>query len=207
MNSMIFSFLTFLLFIFHLLAHSCSRKGKIKESFCAVWCMDAVFSILGTIISYYLYQYSLRPFLSLRNLLLVFAYLAVTVLFFLLAPSGILLIYKKSASSEEETLSAEYRFHETAGLVRNFFLVLLFILPLLFTFFKEGQLPFLPASWRETEICGGFCFAAFLLLLPLSLRQAVFWLKNLAKPVSEAEGKLLQKYSADLHYRKKNRFL
>ncbi|MGN1148260.1 MAG: hypothetical protein ACI4TB_07545 [Lachnospiraceae bacterium] len=207
MNSLILSFFVAIIFLFHKVLSHYIRRGKVKEGFCALWCMDAVFAICGTIISFQLYHYSFRFFFSPVNFLWIAIYLLVTFLFLFLAPSGLSLLLKKRTSSEEEILLAEYRFHDMAGLIRNCLFLLLFVLPILFTLCpKEG--PFhLIVSWKESDICGGFCFAAFILLLPLSLRQVLFWLKHLAGTPSEAADKALRQYSIRLRYHQKNRFL
>lgn len=205
MNSLIFSFFVMIVFLFHIFMRSNIRKGKVREAFCALWCVDAVFAVCGTVVSFILFRYTFSPYLNLRNILLGGVYLIITVLFFLLAPSGISLFRKKRTSSEEEILLAEYRFNDTLSLVRNYFLMLLFVLPILFTILMQHKELFsFLSSWKEDEIYGGFCFTAFLILLPVSLRQTLFWLRNLTYAPTEAEKRQLQKYSIHLYYRQKN---
>lgn len=93
-------------------------------------------------------------------------------------------------------------------MVRGFFLTLLFFLPILFAVIQQvkGGI-FIPMMWREGDICGGFCFVAFLILLPVSVRQMIYWIRNLDKATTEAEEELLQQYRARLRYKHKNRML
>lgn len=208
MNSLILSFFATLVWCFHLWVNSYIKRGKIKEGFCALWCIDAVFAVCGTIISFAIYRYTFFPFLTVRNLVIGGVYLVLTFLFLLLAPSGLSLLARKKTSSEETILLAEYGFNDTLCLVRNFFLALLFVLPILFALMSKVS-KFLEMSflWQEGDVCGGFCFTAFLLLLPISLRQTLFWLKNLIASPTEIEEKVLKRYQAGLHYRQKNRIL
>ena len=210
MNSLILSLMVVIIAIFHRSAHQYVKKDKILESFCATWCMDAVFSVCGIILSFVLYRYCFSPIFTLRNLLFLCMYLVATALFVLLAPSGPSILRKKKTSSGEEILLAEYRFNDTLCLIRNFFLTLLFIIPAIF-----ALLPLLPAplpliaNWREEEMCGGLCFIAFLVLVPVSLRQSLFWLRGLTQTgdFRETEARLLRGYRLELHYRSKNRIL
>lgn len=208
MNSLILSFLTVMIFLFHCHIRSYIKRGKVKEGFCALWCMDTLFALCGTVSSFILYRYTFYPYLNVRNVLFGAVYLGITVLFILLAPSGLSLFRKKRTSSEEEVLLAEYRFNDTLGIVRNYFLALLFGLPVLFALLTPANHIFHAFSdWQESEICGGFCFIAFLILLPVSLRQSLFWLKNLNRGTSDAEEQVLQKYRTELRYRRKNRII
>lgn len=207
MNSLILSILVAVVAVFHWTMRSYMRKGNIKTGFCATWCMDAIFAISGTVISYVLYRYSFQPILTLRNAVLVLFYLLMTILFVWLTPSGIAMLGKKRGWDANQILSAEYRLNDTLGIVRNFFMILLFLLPVLFGTVKSKEWFRQAISWKEVEICGGFCFVAFLILIPVSLRQALYWLKNLNDSSLEAEQRLLQKHRMQLQYRQRNRFL
>ncbi len=208
MNSMIFPILIFAVFMFHLALRPYMRKGRVREGLCALWCIDAVFAVCGTVISFYLYHYAFSPFLTLRNLLLLLIYLVVILLFFLLAPSGLKLLYQKRNRDEETLLLAEYRFNDTLCLIRNFFLILLFSMPIILT---------LLSGWEEhlrlyftfdiNEMCAVLCLASFFILLPLCLRQSFFWMKNLRHAATQPESDLLLQHSSGLHYRKRNFFL
>ena len=107
MNNLIISLLTLPVFFFHLYIRRPMRWGKVKEGLAALWCMDAVFTVCGILISFALYHYSFAPFLTLRNLLLVAAYLLLTFLFLLLSPSGISLLFPKKQTDHEAILAAE----------------------------------------------------------------------------------------------------
>lgn len=203
MNSLILPAFVAVTAAFHLALRTHIRRGNVKTGFCAVWCMDAVFAVCGTIISFILYRYLFSPYLTMRNILLGVMYLILTILFLLLAPSGISLLAKRKRLSEDEVLCAEYRFNDTLGFVRNGFLILLFALPVLFALAQEQWIPLL-AEWQEAEICGGFCFAAFLVLVPVSLRQALFWMKNLTDPPTETEEELIRRYRAQYRFRHRN---
>lgn len=208
MNGLILSFFTALLWVFHMFLHTCTRRGKVKESFCAGWCMDAVFAVCGTMVSFFLFDYSFLPYLTLRNIVLAVLYLSATALFFLLTPSGFSLFAQKSTPSKEELLLCEYHFNDTISLVRNYILALLFVLPILLT--VAEMIPAFPALWGNfsiEDIYGGFCFASFLILVPMSLRQMIFWFKSLRTPVCEAEEKVLQTYRTTLCLHSKNFFL
>lgn len=197
-----------LVFFFHLYVRRHLRLGKVKEGLCALWCMDAVFAICGTVLSFALYHYQFVPFLTLRNILLVLVYLALTFLFLLLSPSGIRLLAPSSPTDPQELLAAEYRFNDTLCFVRSFFMVLLFFLPIFLNLpAKEEHLLTLLLTWESKAVFGGFYFAAFLILVPMTLRQALYWLKSLRTTPTMEEKALLHKYSIQIHYQKRNRFL
>lgn len=205
MNSLLLSVFTAVLFFFHRFLRSHSRPDRLRESFLATWLLDTVFALCGTVVSFTLYSYDLYPWLTFQNLSLTGMYLLLTALLFLLAPSGPSLLLKRRASSGEEILFAEYRFQNALELVRDFFLLLLFLIPLLFALSGHlgHNIPLL-LMLKEDTVYGGFCFIAFLVLLPLSLRQSLFWLKNLRGTPSKQELTLLENYGAHLHYRRKN---
>lgn len=207
MNSLILSALIVVVALFHLAMKSFMRRGKIKAGFCAVWCMNAIFAVCGTVLSFLLYRYLFYPYLTVRNVVWVFLYLLVTILFIGVAPTGFSLVKKKRNFSEEEILMAEYRLNDTLEMVRNFFLLLLFLLPILCAGAEKVRWLSLLFSWREEEICGGFCFVAFLILVPVCLRQSLFWLRNLTDTTMEAEERVLRKYQMQLQYRHRNRIL
>lgn len=210
MNSLILSVLVAVVALFHGAVNSYMRKGKVKTGFCAVWCMDAIFAIGGTVLSFLLYHYAFYPLFTWRNLLLVLFYLMISILFMWMTPSGFSLLRGKRVPDEGQLLLAEYRLNDTLGMVRSFFMTLLFLLPLLYSVVGRTELFLQAVSWRESEICGGFCFVAFLILIPISLRQALFWLKHLtdsADAAAEKEKGLLRSYASGLHYRSRNWFL
>lgn len=205
MNSLIFTVWVLILAVFHRRMRRYMRQGNVKTGFCSIWCIDAIFAICGTVVSFVLYGYKFQPLFTLRNGILVFLYLFLTALFILVTPSGFALLRKKKLS-EEALLTAECRLNDTLGIVRNCFLALLFFLPVLFVFVrKNGEVTYL-SEWKEAEVCGGFCFVAFFVLVPICLRQAVFWLRNLSQG-AETEEKLLYRYRKLLQYRHKNKFL
>lgn len=207
MNSLILTVLAAVVFIFHRAMNRYMRRGKVKTGFCAIWCIDAIFAVCGTVISFVLYRYAFHPFLTVRNAVLVIMYLLITAVFIWLTPLGISLITGKRESDSERILTAEYRLNDTMGIVRNCFLLLLFFLPVLFTLMQgEGRAGYL-SSWNEAEVCGGFCFVAFLIMVPMCLRQAIFWLRNLGDGKSETEARLLKQYHTQLMYRQRNRVL
>lgn len=210
MNSLILSALTLVIAVFHMVTHSYMRKGHVSTGFCTMWCVDAVFAVCGTVLSYFLYHYPLRPWMTLRNLTLVLVYLLLTILFVVAAPTGISLLGRRIKRGKEEIFRAEYRLNETFCMVRGFFLTILFFLPILFavTEHASGE-PIMFAAWKEGDICGGFCFVAFLILLPMSLRQAIYWIRNLdgEDADEEAEDGLLRQYRARLLYKHKNRVM
>ena len=206
-NGLFFSLFTLVIFIFHFALRPLMRKGRVKAGFCALWCIDAFFFAGGSFLAFHLYHYEFLPYVTLRNFILFILYLIVTALVLFLAPSGIRLFAKKSTPSNEELLLAEYRFNDTAGLMRNCFFVLLFTLPILFTVLKTVKTAFLPTAFNAAELYAGFCFITFLVLLPLSLRQTLFWHRQLPVPDSETEQQLQKHYSARLRYKKRNRFL
>lgn len=188
MNSLILSILVGLVTLFHLAVRTTVRKGKVREAFCAHWCIDAVFAVCGTVLIFMLYNYNILTFLTLRNILLALAYLMITLLLVLLAPSGLTLLIKRKNTTSETILPAEYRFNDTLCLIRNFFLAILFGIPIL----------------ENPTICGAFYFTAFLILLPISLRQAFFWLKHLSDTPDEQETQIRNRYCMREHYRKRN---
>lgn len=207
MNSLILPLLVAVVAFFHLAMRSFIRRGKVKTGFCAVWCMDAIFAVCGTVISFLLYRYLFYPYLTVRNVILVLVYLLITVLFIWVAPSGLALLMQKRKFGEEEILMAEFRLNDTLGVVRNCFLILLFLLPVLAVVTQRLGWLSLIFPWREAEVCGGFCFVAFLILVPVCLRQSLFWLRNLTDTAMEAEKRALREYRMQMQYRHRNRVL
>lgn len=102
MNSLILSALTMTIVIFHMVIRRAMRKGHVGTGFATMWCLDAVFTVCGTVLSYVLYNYPFRLWMTLRNLMLVVVYLALTILFVVAAPSGIFLLGRHEKRSEEE---------------------------------------------------------------------------------------------------------
>lgn len=207
MNSLILSVLVVIVGTFHWVTGSYMRRGNIKTGFCAIWCIDAIFAVCGTVISFVVYRYTFMPFLTMRNMIFVILYLLMTALFVWLAPSGFTVFARKRDLSKEEVLAADYRLNDTFGMVRNCFLILLFLVPIVFGVVQDyAGLPQI-AAWKEAEVCGGFCFVAFLILVPICLRQAMFWLGNLADASVTEEERLLKRYRLQLQYRQRNRIL
>lgn len=208
MNNLILSLLTLLCLLFHLYMRRHIRWGRVKEGLCALWCMDAIFAVCGMILSFTFYHYHFLPLFTLRNLLLVTAYFLLTFLFLLLSPSGIGLLFPKKQTDSEALLAAEYRFHDTLCFVRSFFLILLLLLPVFLQLPHKGM-PLL--TWLfplETQVAfGGFYFAVFTILLPICLRQALYFLKSLRYDTTSTEKAMLHQQSMRLHYHKKNHFL
>lgn len=205
MNSLFLSFLVLIVFSFHMALRRPLRRGKVKEAFCAMWCIDAVFAICGTAISFALYRYTFLPFFTLRNILVCILFLLLTVLLILAAPSGLALFAGRKNRPDEKVLMAEYRFNDTLCFVRSFFMLLLFAIPILMTILFQTRPDFLLLSeWNEKSICGAVCFIAFLFLVPLSLRQTIFWQRNLYGSPSAQETAVLQQYRTDVHFWKRN---
>lgn len=205
MNSLFLSFLVLIVFCFHMAIRSQIKRGKVKESFCALWCVDAVFAICGTAVSFSLYNYRFLPFFTWRNILVCLLFFILTALLILISPSGIKLFTGHKERSETAVLLAEYRFNDTLGFVRSFFMTLLFMVPVLLSivhYFKPDFLQF--SKWNEQSICGAVCFISFLFLVPLCLRQTIFWLRNLFDTPLAEEDALLKTYKADVHFRKRN---
>lgn len=205
MNSLFLSFLVLIVFCFHMVIRLQIKRGKVKESFCALWCIDAIFAISGTVVSFTLYNYRFLPFFTWRNILVCLLFLLLTILFILISPSGFTLFIGQRTRTATDVLLAEYRFNDTLCFVRSFFMTLLFLIPILMTLLQHVKPDFLQLSqWNEQSICGAFCFIAFLFLVPLSLRQTLFWLRNLFGTPEPEEDALLQKYRSDVHFRKRN---
>lgn len=213
MNNLLFSLFVILIVLFRSRVYPLLRKGQVKEGLCGLWFINSVFSLGGMILSFYLYRYTFLPLLSLQNLFFLLAYVVVGGLIVLLAPSGHSLFTKKSTPSEEEMLLYEYRFHETADLACRFFQFLLFCFPILFALLEEFRTHLPQALCSLTDfvtqhkIFGGLCFFSFLILLPLSLRQTLYWLKSLKTRVTDAELARQRIYSARLRYKKRNKVL
>ncbi len=208
MNNLMISLFVLLIFFFHIYTRRYLRLGKLKEALSATWFMDTVFTICGIVVSFYIYHYNLTTFFTLRNILLVLTYLLITLLFVLLAPSGLQLLAFKKQLTTEELLCAEYRFNDTLSMVRNFLLCLLLFVPII-THLPLG-LPkyqeFL-LTWENSQIPAGFYFTVFLLLLPITLRQTFYWIKSLKQEPSTLEAELMKHYILPFHYDKRNFFV
>lgn len=207
MNSLMISALVAVVWIFHRRTGSLVRRGKVKTAFCAKWCIDSVFALCGTVISFLLYRYGFEPYLTLRNGMLVLGYLLLTFLFVWVTPSGLSLLKVRRGMEEEEISMAEYALNDTLETVRNCFLVLLFLLPFLFAEWSGAVTLQEFFAWREAEVCGGLCFVAFLLLVPMCLRQALYWLRNLTPSEEKGEEQMLEQYRMKLQYGQRNFWL
>ncbi len=205
MSGLIFSFLTLFVFLYHVLIRLMTRNGKIREGYCALWVGDLLFALLGTIITCSLYRFTLLPFLTLRNILILIALLLISLLIITLAPAGLNLFVFKRELPSEELSESEYRFNDTMEMVRNLFFVMLFLLPLFFSAEETfpAQFAFL-SHFDNGELCSSFCLIAFLLLLPVCLRQSFFWLRNVTHTPSDAEKYLLKMAQAKKYYKNRN---
>lgn len=208
MNSMIIPLFVLLLFFFHMYTKRYMRLGKLKEALSATWFMDTVFTICGIVVIFYFYHYNFASFFSLRNILLILTSLLITLLFLLLAPSGFRLLTTRKQLSTEELLRAEYRFNDTLCMVRNFLLCLLFLVPLMMNLpIKLQEYETLLQIWANSQIPAGFYFTVFLILLPMSLRQALYWIKSLKQETTAWELELMKHYSLSFRYREHNLFM
>lgn len=208
MNSMLFSLFVILIFFFHIYVKRHMRLGKIKEGLSAIWFMDSVLTVCSIVVSFYIYQYSFASLFSLRNMLLVLVYLLITLLFLLLAPSGLHLLTIQKQLSDEELLCAEYRFNDMLCMVRNFLLCLLFLVPLLTHLpINLSQYQNLLNTWKTSQMQAGFYFTVFLLLLPITLRQTFYWIKSLKQEASVLELQLMKHYCLSSCYSQRNFFV
>lgn len=217
MNNLILPILFIILSFFHLAVRRHIRAGRVKEAFCALWCIDALFVICSIFISYAIYRYDLLAYYSWKWVLLTALYLMVTILFFFLTPSGFRLFKPNRPASEEALLSAEYRFNDTLCIIRNFFLLMEVLIPLLVVVLIPLLLQILKGlagnkstsvlqfPWTEDNICGALSFGILLILLPICIRQALYWLKSLRRTPDEKEARLLRNYGISLEYRHANR--
>lgn len=205
MTGLIFSCLAVFVGFYHIVVGRIMKKGKVRESYCALWIGDFLFSLLGAIITLTVYHFTLLPLLSLRFMLFFICFLLIAVLFLLLSPSGFGIFTQKNASSEETLIHAEYRFNDAVICIGKLFWLLLFILPLFFTLPKyfPNHLTFL-SNFKDGELCSIFCLISFLILLPISLRQTFFWFKNITHIPDESEKHLLKMEQAQIYYKRKN---
>lgn len=205
MTGLIFSCLAVFVGLYHIIVGKVIKRGKIRERHCALWIGDFLFSLLGAILTLTSYHFTLLPLLTLRSLLFFMGFLLVAVLFLFLAPTGLSLLTQKNNPSEEALIYAEYRFNDTVAAVGKLLWLLLFALPLFFTLpqYAPGYFSFL-STFKDGELCSVFCLIAFLILLPISLRQTLFWLKNITHTPGESERHLLKMEQARIYYKRKN---
>ena len=208
MNNIIISLLVLLVFFFHIYTKRHMRLGKLKEALSATWFMDTVLTICGIVIIFHIYRYNFTPFFTLRNILLVLTFLLITLLFLFLAPSGLQLFTLKKQLSDDELLCAEYRFNDTLCMVRNFFLCLLFFVPIITHLPLEApKYREILLAWTSSQIPAGFYFTVFLLLLPITLRQTLYWIKSLKQEPTSLELQLMKHYSLPHRYGERNLFV
>ena len=205
MTGLIFSCLAIFIYLYHLLVHIPMKKGKIREGYCAIWIGDLLFSIFGTIITLTTYTFSFMPFFNLRNILFFISFLLITLLLLVLAPSGLGIMGQKAPLSTDEMIMSEYRFNQTMEIIRNLLLLMLLLLPIFFSMSTTFPEYFIFLSrFGEGELCSSFCLITFLILLPISLRQALFWLRNVTVVPGEAENHLLKMERAKFYYKSRN---
>ncbi len=208
MNNLIISLFVLLIFFFHIYTKRYMRLGKLREALSATWFMDTVFTICGVVVSFYIYHYNLTRFFTLRNILLILTYLLITLVFMFLAPSGLHLLTSKKQLTTEELLCAEYRFNDALCMVRNFLLCIIFFVPIItHLLLKSPKYQHLLLAWENSQIPAGFYFTVFLLLLPITLRQTLYWIKSLKQETTPLESELMKHYSLPFHYSKRNFFV
>ena len=220
MNGLIFSCLTAFVFLYHRLINSVIKRGLVREGYCALWIGDLLFSIFGAILTLTMYRFSFLPLFTLRGLFFGTAFLLLTVLLLILAPSGLTLLGRKTseakfqgqesdlettANPQSDIIRAEYHFNTTLGVIRNVFFLILFLFPifLALSVLYPQYLPFL-AVYTEGQLCSTFCLITFLLLLPICLRQSIFWIRNITRNPCEAEENLIRKEKAQTYYKRRN---
>ncbi len=182
------------------------RRKKIRENICVIWCITLLFSLLGAIGSFHLYHYEVfKPF-SLRLVSICILYLALTAVFIAIAPSGYGKLCKKKSSSPEELLYAEYHFNHSLEMLRKCFLSLLLIVPVLYYAYccHESRLA-KPLDLKESYLIGGLFFVSFCVLLPISVRQSIFWLGQLQKIPEAYEENLINREYQHTRYVTRNR--
>jgi len=220
MNGLIFSCLAAFAFIYQFLIMSVIKKGRIREGYCALWIGALIFSIFGAILTLTMYRFSILPLFTLRSLFFGTTFLLLAVLLVLLAPSGISLFGRKSLYNESGNphsalegasdpskgiIRAEYLFNDTLRIIHNLFLLILFLFPIFLAFSAHYPqfLPFL-AVYTDNQLCSTFCLIVFLLLLPICLRQSIFWLRNITRIPDDTEVSLLNTQKAQAYYKRKN---
>lgn len=206
MNYLIIPFLVLVLLCFERYLKRRTFFQKLRESICVRWCISLLFALLGGIISHYIYDYELTLPLSLGLLVLLLLYLILALLFIALSPSGYRRLFARTTPGEEQLLYAEYRFNHSLELLKQFFFLLLFLIPLLFGGYEFLRTRYpLPALLKEPYLIGGLYFVAFCILFPISLRQSIFWLRQLQKMPQPYEKQLLLEEHTLLQYYRKNR--
>ncbi|MBQ7920559.1 MAG: hypothetical protein IJ324_11550 [Lachnospiraceae bacterium] len=187
------------------LTQSASCK-RIRENNLVMWNITLLFSLLGAIISYQIYRYELTAPLSMGQVMILTLYLLLTLLFVAVSPSGFRRLFLKRTYSEEELLYAEYHFNHSLKMLRSFFLSLLLIVPIFFFGYKclPDNLPS-PVQLEEAYLIGGLYFASFCILCPISLRQSIFWMRQLQQMPEEYEMHLLQEEEQMTRYYTRNR--
>lgn len=202
MNGLVFSCLAAFTFLYQISVGTVIKNGQIREGYSALWVGRLIFTIFGAILTLTMYRFSFLPLFSLRNLFFVTCFLLLTLLLVLLAPSGFLLFEKKEST---DIIHAEYLFNNTLEVICNLFLLILFLFPIILALSARYPqlLPFL-AVYTDSQLCSTFCLILFLLLLPICLRQSIFWLRNITGLPGETETNLLEKQKAKNYYKRRN---
>lgn len=179
---------------------------RLRENICVMWLLTLLFSLLGGIISFHIYHYELLASMPWGLVSMLLLYLVLALALIALSPSGYCSLFGRKSFSQEELLYAEYRFHNTLEMLRDFFLMLLLVIPLLYWGYRCIEERFsLSYLLEEAYLIGGLYFVTFCILFPISLRQSIYWLRQLQRIPSEQERELLQAEIIRLHYHRKNR--
>lgn len=206
MSYLLIPFLVIIILAFKSYLKQNMTPMDIRENICVIWCIIFLFSLLGGIISFHLYQYNLMLPLTWGLAAMLLLYLALALLFIVVSPSGYRRLFRRSGFSPEELLYAEYRFNHTLEMARDFFLMLLLIVPSLFCGYECIRERFtLPLLLEEAYLIGGLYFVTFCILCPIALRQSFFWLRQLQRIPPEYETELLQNEHQRFQYHRKNR--
>ncbi len=206
MNYLVIPFFVILIVLFGYYLKNTASAPQIRECTCVKWCITLLFSLLGGVLSYHIYHYQLFTPLSPNLLLMLLLYLILTLLFILLSPSGYRRLFSKATLSPEELLYAEYNFNHSLEILRGFFFVLLLVIPV---FFRGVQCLTnhitIPILLEESYLIGGLYFVSFCILFPFSLRQSIYWFRQLQRIPSGQEAALLQNEKQRLQYHRRNR--
>ncbi len=206
MNYLIIPFLVLLLLSFERYLRQRTFVVRLRENTCVRWCITLLFSLPGGIISYHIYGYEFTAPLSPGLITILLLYLILALLFIALSPSGYRRLFGRVSLSEEQYLYAEYRFNHSLELLKQFFYLLLFLIPPLFGGYEYLRTKYpLPALLEEVYLIGGLYFVAFCILCPISLRQSIFWLRQLQRLPQPYETGLLKQEQQRLQYYRKNR--
>jgi len=186
MSSRIVPMIVILIVCIHYAIEKKQKKGNYKTYCFTIWFVDMIFSVCGVLLSFSLFHYEPVSIINRDYAVVLLGLGAVALSLIAFLPGGIWTRIVKR-TKKDELIEAQYRINESFCVIRN---CLYF-----------GFVVFL---CKNEMIHAGYSIIAFAILVPISIRQTLYWLINMVSEADEKENTLILQHNRKLHYRHKN---